>query len=184
MQGFYWGMLHPLLSGPQLLMLVAVSLFIQQRLPESESTFTGLWIGCILGAAFAAFGIAGFDLDVPLTLAAILAGIMVAGAWKLGSATLWAAGGIAGLLSGYVSWPDPGPPSDMFFSCLGAITGVILLVIVAGGCIELLRQKTGWPWLPVAVRVAGSWAAAISVLLGALMLAADMGRTGKVMIGG
>jgi urease accessory protein len=163
-------MLHPSSSGPQLLMLLALSLFIQQRLPESEATFTGLWIGCILGAAIAAFGVAGLDADKPLTLAAIIAGVLVAGALKLGSVMLWAAGGTAGLLSGYVSWPDPGPPSDMFFSGLGAIAGSILIVILAGGGTELMRVKTGWPWLALAVRVAGSWIAAISVLLGALLI--------------
>jgi hydrogenase/urease accessory protein HupE len=170
MEGFYWGMLHPFSSGPQLLMLLALSLFIQQRLPESEAAFTALWTGCILGAAFAAFGIAGLDADKPLTLAAMLAGVSVASALKPGTALLWAAGGVAGLLGGYVSWPDPGPPSDMFFSGLGAIAGSILIVIIAGGGIELLKVKTGWPWLAIAVRVAGSWIAAISVLLGALLV--------------
>lgn len=170
MQGFYWGILHPLSSGPQLLMLLALSLLIQQRLPKGEAAFTGLWIGCLFGAAFAAFGVAGLDSDKPLTLAAIIAGGLVAGALKLGTGALWIAGGAAGLFSGYVSWPDPGPPSDMFFSGLGAITGSILIVILAGGGVELLWQKTGWPWLGFAVRVAGSWIAAISLLLGALLV--------------
>jgi hypothetical protein len=58
----------------------------------------------------------------------------------------------------------------MFFSGLGAIAGSILIVIIAGGGIELVRVKTGWPWLAIAVRVAGSWIAAISVLLGALLV--------------
>ena len=54
-------------------------------------------------------------------------------------------------------------------SALGAIVGSAVIVIVVAGLIEIVRQKTGWAWFPIAVRVAGSWLAAISVLLGALL---------------
>lgn len=170
MEGFYWGMLHPFATGPQILTLVALSLFIQQRLPAGAEVFTGFWIGCIVGAAVAALGIRGPDADVPLTLFAIVAGGLVASALTLPRPLLWTMGGYAGVLSGYVSWPDPGPVSDMLFSASGAIVGSILIVIVIAGSSEVIREKTGWAWLAIAVRVAGSWIAAISVLLGALLV--------------
>jgi hypothetical protein len=44
----------------------------------------------------------------------------------------------------------------------------VILIVVAGG-IEFISQKAGWAWLPIGVRVAGSWVAAISALLGALL---------------
>jgi hydrogenase/urease accessory protein HupE len=170
MEGFYWGMLHPFSAAPQLLLLLALALFIQQRLPEAEDAFIGLLAGSILGAAAAALGFAGFKPDLSLTVLAILVGLLVVGAVKLGSALLWTAGGVAGLLNGHASWPDPGPLSDMLFSGLGAVVGSVLIVIAVGSSIELIRQKAGWTWLGTAVRVAGSWIVAISVLLGALLI--------------
>ena len=170
MEGFYWGMLHPFTAAPQLLLLLAFALFLQQRLPEAEDAFTGLWVGSILGGAVAALGLVGIAPDPPLIAVAVLLGLLVASAVKLRSVVLWIAGGGAGLLNGYVSWPEPGPFSDMLFSGLGALAGSILIVIVVGGGLEILRQKAGWPWLGIAVRIAGSWIVAVSVLLGALML--------------
>ena len=57
----------------------------------------------------------------------------------------------------------------MMMSALGGIVGSAVIIIVVAGAIELVRQKAGWAWLPIGVRVAGSWIAAISVLLGALL---------------
>jgi hydrogenase/urease accessory protein HupE len=169
MQGFYWGMLHPFTSGPQILALFALSLVLQQRQPNSQDMLIGFLAGCIAGAAAAALGITGLDSDVPLTLFAVATGILTASALKLPVPALTVTGGIGGLLNGYVSWPDPGSASGMMPSALGAIVGSALIVIVVAGLIEIVRQKTGWAWLPIAVRVAGSWLAAISVLLGALL---------------
>lgn len=169
MMGLYWAMLHPFTVGPQILTLFALSLFIQQRLPESEDAFHGFWIGCALGAIAAAFGISGFDPEIPLSVLAVAGGILAASAIRLPAVILVIAGGLAGLLSGYISWPEPGATSDMTFTALGAVTGSILIVIVLTGAIEAVREKTGWPSFPIAVRVAGSWIAAIAALLGALL---------------
>ena len=170
MEGFYWGMLHPFTAAPQLLLLLAFALFLQQRLPDSEDAFTGLWVASLIGGTATAMGILVLSPDVPLTIAAILLGLLVASAVKLPGTLLWLAGGFAGLLNGHVSWPEPGPFSDMLFSGLGALAGSILIVILLAGGIEILRLKAGWPWLGIAVRIAGSWIVAVSVLLGALML--------------
>ena len=169
MQGLYWGMLHPFSSGPQILALFALSLVIQQRQPAGEEMLIGFLAGCVAGVAAAALGVSGFNPDIPLTLFAFAAGVLTASAIKLPVAVLAVPGGIGGLLSGYVSWPDPGSASGMMMSALGAVVGSTLIIIVVAGMIEIIRQKAGWAWLPVGVRVAGSWIAAISVLLGALL---------------
>lgn len=169
-QGIYWGMLHPFTSGPQLLALFALSLVIQQRLPDSEDVFHGFWISCLAGAGAAALGLSGHDVDMPLLACAILAAVLVASAVRLPLAAVLVLAVGCGLFSGYLSWPDPGAAGDMLFSALGAILGSVLIVIVVAGAVEALWQAVRWPWLPIAVRVAGSWIAAISVLLGALLL--------------
>lgn len=169
MQGLYWGMLHPFSSGPQLLALFALSLVLQQRQPAGEDMLISFLAGCILGAMAAAFGISGLDPDMPLTVFAFAAGVLTASAIKASRSILIVTAGIGGLLSGYVSWPDPGSASGMMMSALGGIVGSAVIIIVVAGAIELVRQKAGWAWLPIGVRVAGSWIAAISVLLGALL---------------
>jgi hydrogenase/urease accessory protein HupE len=169
LQGIYWGMLHPFSSGPQILALVALAFVIQQRLPASEDVFHGFWVSCLAGAAAAALGLSGFDPEILLTTLAIMAGILAASAIRLPLAALMALGICCGLLSGYLSWPDPGAKGDMMFTALGAILGSVVIVILLAGIIEMVWQAKRWPWLPIAVRVAASWVTAIAVLLGALM---------------
>jgi hydrogenase/urease accessory protein HupE len=170
LQGIYWGMLHPFSSGSQLLALFALALVIQQRLPDSEDVFHGFWISCLAGAGAAALGLPGFNPEIPLTILAIVAGVLAASAIRLRLLLLLLLGAAGGLLSGYVSWPDAGAPGDMMFTALGAIIGSVLVIIFVAGGIEMLWQATRWSWLPITVRVAGSWIAAIAVLLGALLV--------------
>lgn len=169
LQGIYSGMLHPFTSGPQLLALFALALVIQQRLPDSEDAFHGFWFSCLVGAGAAAIGLSGHNPDAPLTVFAALAGILAASAIRMPFLILLLIGSVGGLLSGYVSWPDPGAPGDMMFTALGAIIGSVLVVIFVAGGVAVLWQTTRWPWLPIAVRVAGSWTTAIALLLGALL---------------
>ena len=169
MEGLYRGMLHPLSSGPQILAIFSLSLVFQQRLPASEDMLIAFLAGCIAGAAAAAFGVAGFNPDIPLTIFAFAAGILAASALRLPAPLLLVTGATGGVLSGYVSWPDPGSASGMVITALGGVVGSAVVIIVVAGIIELVRQKAGWAWLPIGVRVAGSWVAAISALLGALL---------------
>jgi hydrogenase/urease accessory protein HupE len=168
-QGIYWGMLHPFTSGPQILALVALALVIQQRLPDSEDMFHGFWASCLAGAGAAAFGLSGVEPDMFLILMAVVAGILAASALRLPLVALLVLSICCGLLSGYLSWPDPSATGDMMLTTLGAIIGAVLVVILVAGGIEMVSQGTRWAWLPIAVRVAASWVTAISVLLGALL---------------
>lgn len=170
MQGIYWGMLHPFTSGPQLLALFALSLLIQQRLSDSEDVFHSFWVGCLVGAGTAALGLTGFDPDILLTALAILAGVLAASAVRLPLPVLLSVGTCCGLVTGYLSWPDPGAKGDMMFTAIGSVVGSVLILIVLAGVIEMVWQARKWLWLPIAVRVAASWVTAISVLLGALLV--------------
>jgi RsiW-degrading membrane proteinase PrsW (M82 family) len=58
----------------------------------------------------------------------------------------------------------------MASSAGGALVGACLLLILLAGGLQALQQKVTWGWLSIAVRIAGSWITAISLLLGALML--------------
>lgn len=169
LQGIYAGMLHPFTSGPQLLALFAMALLIQQRLPDSEDVFHAFWASCLAGAGAAALGLVGLNPDIPLTLFAVAAGILAASALRLPLAVLLLLGITCGLLSGCLSWPDPGAKGDMMFTALGGIIGSVLIVITVAGIIEIIWQAAKWPWMPIAVRVAASWVSAIAVLLGALL---------------
>lgn len=169
LQGIYWGMLHPFTSAPQLLALLAMSLVIQQRLPESEDMFHGFWVSCLAGAGAAALGLSGHNPDLAFTLLAIVAGVLAASSIRLPLAAMLLLGTCCGLLSGYLAWPDPGAGGDMMFAALGAILGAVLIVIIVAGLVEAAWRATNWPWLPVAVRIAASWITAIAVMLGALL---------------
>lgn len=169
LQGIYSGMLHPFTSGPQILALFALALVIQQRLPDSEDVFHGFWVSCLAGAGAAALTPWTLNMDVPLTLLAIVTALLGASAVRLPLLALLLLGIACGLPSGYLCWPEPGAKGDMMFTALGGIIGSVLIIIVVAGIIEAIWQAAKWPWLPIAVRVAGSWIAAISVLLGALL---------------
>ena len=169
LQGIYSGMLHPFTSGPQLLALFAMALVIQQRLPDSEDVFHAFWASCLAGAGAAALGLGGMNPDIPLTVFAVVAGVLVASALRPPLSALLLLGMTCGLLSGYLSWPDPGAKGDMMFTALGAIIGSVLIVITVAATIEVTWQATKWTWLPVAVRVTASWATAIAMLMGALL---------------
>lgn len=169
LQGIYWGMLHPFSSGPQLLALFALALVIQQRLPDSEDVFHSFWISCLAGAGAASLSPWTLSMDATLTVLAIVTGVIAASALRLPLVLLLLLGVICGLPSGYLSWPEPGAKGDMMFTALGGIIGSVLIIIVVAGIIEAIWQVAKWTWFPIAVRVAGSWIAAISVLLGALL---------------
>ena len=169
-KGFYWGMLHPFTVAPEILLLFAMGLVIQQRISAGQPILLALLGGMVIGAAVAAFGLRLERVDLAITGLAIVASLLVAAEARLGSKPILGLGIMTGLASGFVSWPDPGGWNAMLLSATGAIVGAMVIVIVVAGGIEGVRAKTEWSWLRIAVRVAGSWICAIAVLLGALAL--------------
>jgi hypothetical protein len=61
----------------------------------------------------------------------------------------------------------------MLMTAFGAMIGASLTVLMIAAIIETIWLKARWPWLPIAVRIAGAWATAVAVLLAALAFKAS-----------
>ncbi|MEE4120294.1 MAG: hypothetical protein V2I65_14915 [Paracoccaceae bacterium] len=169
-EGFYAGLLHPLSTPDQALALLATGLllggFAMQRLAVAfGAAAIGLATGLALGTPTGdpapwLFGLAA--------LAAALAALVPGRALPL--AALLSLG--AGVLLGWASLPDAGPPRDRAFTMAGSVTGAALGLLYLAGGLDLLRDRLRAPWLAVALRVLAAWIAAIALLMLALRLAA------------
>jgi hydrogenase/urease accessory protein HupE len=161
--------LQPFTSEPQVLALFALGLFIQQGLPETEGVFHCFWACCIAGSAVAALNLIRFEPAEQFTLIALITGIIIAAGRKLPISLSLILGAACGGLSGYNSWPDHGSTGDLILSAMSAILGSSLIVILVSSITAEINRLLELIWFSVAVRVIGSWIAAISLLLSALL---------------
>lgn len=167
--GLYTGMLHPFTMAVQLLMLTALALFVQQRLPESELTLYAFLTGSLLGVGAAASRVLSTSSGSPAIVVAVVTSLLVAACWPRGIALLLLVGGVSGTISGLLSWPDAGGKTGaMILTGLGAVIGALLFVVMVVAILEVVRAKVASQWLTIAVRIAASWTGATALLLGAL----------------
>ena len=172
-EGFYTGLLHPLTTPEQILALLATGLLLgsfplRRLAPAFAALLIGLLGGLVLGgdAAASAPSLYAFSAAVGVA-AAITPGRSIA--------TVVVAAGAAGLLLGFASLPDPGPPLDRFVTMAGSIIGVLLLILYLAGALDLLRERIDSPVVRIGLRVVAAWIAAIAVLMLALVLSPPEG---------
>lgn len=167
--GLYTGMLHPFTMASQLLMLIVLALFVQQRLPDSELVLYAFLIGSLVGLALAALDSSASLSDLPAVVMAVITALLVAAAWPRKTLVLLVTGAASGTISGLLAWPDAGEsPGSMIMPALGSVVGALLFVIAATAVLEVLRVTIAARWLAIGVRIAASWTGAIALLLGAL----------------
>ncbi|HBG98176.1 MAG: HupE/UreJ family protein [Rhodobacteraceae bacterium] len=173
-EGFYTGLLHPLSSADQILVLLACAALLggyrlRQVGPALVALIAGLVVGAVAGST---------DADPTRWLyfyAVLAAGLaaLVPGRWP---AMALLGAGLAGLLLGWASLPEPGLWRDRVITIAGSLTGAFALVLYLAGTLDILRSTIRAPWLPVAFRVAAAWVAAIAALLLALFWAPEAAR--------
>jgi urease accessory protein len=159
---FYDGLAHPLISPEDLLPALAVTLFA-----GLSGARYGRWVLAILPAAWFIGMLAGWALAVPaapawgIALATALTGALVASDLRL---PLLAVIGWAALL-GTVHGCDNGRELADAAGGLAAIAGIAcslaaIVSLVAGQAASIRAQ-----WARLAVRVSGSWIAAVGLLM-------------------
>ncbi|NJO38013.1 MAG: hypothetical protein HC871_10880 [Rhizobiales bacterium] len=165
MTGFLDGVLHPLTVPAQLLALLGLGLWLGRHQPqETDRAIIGFAVSLILGSALGMIGPLR-DMTPILLPAALALGLLVAAerhlAW-LGAAAV-AAG--VGLLVGADSTPDETTSLQSRIILLaGTFVGAHLLLLNLMTIVSASERA----WSRIAVRIAGSWLAAIAILMLAL----------------
>jgi urease accessory protein len=166
---FLGALLHPLTSLDHGLALLATGLIAGQQVSATRRLMLAVLIGAlVLGAALGMFGILGAIANVLSTInlwSVLVLGALVALAAPLPRALALALAAVVGLSHGGENGLDLGA------AAAAALAGVGLAGAVAAAPGLLVpRLPLGWP--RVAVRVAGSWIAAIGLIMLGLSLRA------------
>jgi urease accessory protein len=162
----YAGLLHVLTALEHVLPFIALSLLAGQRglKARAEAVLLVFPVALMAGAACALWlppvpGLAFFNVA-----SAILLGGLVAAAWPLPGAVFYGLVVIFGVSHGFANGEAISGSIKAYLFILGI--GLAGLAVLAYGTLMvdfLLRRKAGW--ITIAVRVAGSWIAAIGVLV-------------------
>ena len=169
--GFLSGVFHPFMAIEHLILLLGLGL-LSARVPRERRgpSFALLGVGLLLGVAVAHIT-PGVAVTVAiLGLAVVTGGFVSLAPQKLSAVLLAGLAGLSGLAVGLdtdtiTGWQN-GLPA-LATSTAGLATGVYLIVLDAAALASLAAR----PPFPIAVRVAGSWIAAIGLMLLALSLA-------------
>ena len=171
----YAGLLHVLTALEHVLPFIALSLLAGQRglKAQAEAVLLVFPVALMIGAATALWvrplpGLAYFNVA-----SAILLGGLVAAAWPLPGAVFYGLVIVFGISHGFANGEAISGSIKAYLFILGI--GLAGLAVLAYGTLMvdfLLRRKAGW--LHIAVRVAGSWIAAIGVLV--------LATTGRTML--
>ena len=157
----YDGISHLLTTPEDLLPVIALALYAGLR--GAEAGRRALFL---LPLAWLAGGLAGVGIRVPFrfpvpTISFLLVGALVAADLRLPSgavAGLAIAMGLAHGFSNGTALPGGGPGA----AGLGGIATALFVVVALVSALVVALER---PWARIAVRVAGSWIAAIGLLL-------------------
>lgn len=159
--GFLAGALHPFVAVEHLLLLLSLGL-LSGRLPPQRRAlgFAAVGLGLLVGLTLGEAGLAGSAAPSAILALALAGGLLLASGLLLPSAVpaLAALSGVAvGIDTDVARAVAP---------ALGVIVGAYLIVLDAAALSALAKSL---PFI-VAVRVAGSWIAAVALMLLALAL--------------
>jgi urease accessory protein len=159
---FYDGLAHPLISPEDLLPALAVTL-----LAGLGGARQGRLVLATLPAAWLAGMAAGFVIGLPAAPAWLIAvltalvGALVASDLRLPLTALIAIAAGLGALHGYDNGRDLATTTGALLAIVGIASSLFAVVSLVAGQVAALRAQ----WARLAVRVCGSWIAAIGLLM-------------------
>lgn len=169
--GFVSGVAHPMLAIEQLMILLAFGVLLGRNRGQASLPLL------LLAAALVSGLWSGVALAVPQALALALAlglGVCLAAAVQ---PPIWARAVLAGL-AGWIIGTNTDVPAlasndlvEVFAPYVGVFTGVFLVTLNAAALASLaVASKARRPAAEIALRVLGSWIAAIAIMVLALRL--------------
>jgi urease accessory protein len=159
---FYDGLAHPLISPEDLLPAVAMTL-----LAGLGGARHGRFVLATLPSAWLAGMAAGWAIGLPAApawltaVATVLVGALVAGDLRLPLGVVTAMAAALGALHGYDNGRDLAATTGALVAIAGIACSLFALVSLLAGQVAVLRAQ----WARLAVRISGSWIAAIGLLM-------------------
>jgi hydrogenase/urease accessory protein HupE len=158
---FYDGAAHFFVSLEEILPVLALALLGGLRGPRA-----GRWLLAVLPAAWIAGGLAGLSAPAtaPRTLVTfallLVPATLVAADRKLPLLAIETLAALIALWTGFANGTAMGAAGTGALAVVGAASGALLLATLVAALAA--AQRSGWP--RVALRVAGSWIAALALL--------------------
>lgn len=167
---FYAGLLHPLTAPEHVLSMVALGLLAGQHgLNKGQGLLLVFPAAMALGAGLALRHLALGWVSLLNIGSVALFGGLVAATWRVPAALLYALALLFGMTHGYANGAAITPNLSPAVFILGLVTAALLVLGYSmAGTAYLLRLKPAW--LPIAVRVAGSWITAVGILVLGMMV--------------
>ncbi len=165
--GFEGGLLHPLMVPTHVINVIALALLIGQRPSDERSALIAIFAAGLLGAmALVVLAFATDRAETMLLGTAILSGVTLAARARLPFLLV----ALLAIATGFTLQLDSVPSSIFASETLLALSGAALAALAEVALIAFLAARAEWPWLVIAIRIAGSWIAAIALLMLALSL--------------
>ena len=158
---FYGGMLHPLTAVEHLFPMIGISLLAGQQGPQrAQRILVSFPIGLLAGAIVANYQGPSLYVEWVNRISFVVVGILVAASMRIPVSGLVAIALCFGFTHGYENTADISQTVAMRMFVPGVLTsGFALTAILAATAVTL-----SVPWQQTAVRVAGSWIAAMGLL--------------------
>ncbi|MEE2732498.1 MAG: HupE/UreJ family protein [Pseudomonadota bacterium] len=166
MNDFYNGVLHPALVPSQLMLLIALGLYLGQRdVAQNQAPIASFLVAAALGLMVTGFTPV-VDLQLPVLATTIVVGALVAADWQWGRLGRMALGLVAGLLLGLDSAQASLTGLTRLVALFGCYIGMTLLLIFPMALADRFNQQE---WQRIGVRVTGSWLVAAGVMVVAFL---------------
>ena len=167
LEGFYVGLIHPLTTPDQVLLVAGTALvFGSFALASLRLAFAALALGLLGGLLFGESGAAHASWLLALATCAAAWAALLPGR---GLPALTGLAALSGVGLGWASVPEAGAPLDRAITMSGSFFGAGLAIFYVTGAMEMLRERVDAPWLKIGLRVLAAWVAAIAIILLALM---------------
>jgi urease accessory protein len=163
--GFYAGFIHPITALEHVLPFFVLGILSGQLGEERGRYMALVFPGAVVVGALGALWIPGIhSIGLINILSAVVFGALVASAWRMPPLLFYSTGIIFGFTHGYANGAAIGDKISPYYFIPGvAVAAAVVIAYGMLGTEYVLRLKVGWP--RIAVRVAGSWVAAIGILV-------------------
>ncbi len=169
--GFDAGLTLPWLFPEQTIALVAAGLFLGQRRNASLPTIWPVFMVALgIGLTIPPTALSLLFLSLTLLSAAFVAALLIAIQWPTPLLVALFVAAFAGLVEGAASAPGAGNWGAAMGVAAGSAVRANLFFVTPFLIADWLSTDTRGPWATITLRVAGSWIAAIAVMMLALLL--------------